>query len=191
MQTRITTGTVVALALGVVLVYAAPAQQRPQPSQPHTGTPPGAKPAGIGSDRQQQNTTVTGCLRRGSSAHSFVLTQTPGSSVPDGGVGTVGGRPQEGNRYQLVAASGIDLSQMVGQQVQVTGARTIGPASARPAGAARAHDGASGNDKDVTRERTTDDPAVGGGTGERNRRSGDAASTRFNVRTIQPAGGPC
>jgi hypothetical protein len=107
METRITTGTFVALACSAVLGYAAP--------QP-------------GTDRNNRGqTTLTGCLQQGSSPRSYVLVQSPGSSVPDGGVGTVGGRGENGNRYDLVLDSRTDASAMVGKQVQVTGMETAAP----------------------------------------------------------------
>src|SRR5436190_13457378 len=147
METRITTGTFIALTLGGVLAYAAPQQTRhsQQQTPPHTGTPPGATGAGIGSERNGQTMTITGCLRQGAAARSFVLTQTPGTSVPNGGVGTAGGRDQRGNRYELVPSSGTDLSKMVGRQVQVTGMAVIGPATSGPASSGAGGSGAGGS----------------------------------------------
>lgn len=198
METRITTGTLVALGFSAVLVYAAPQ------TRPSTGAPPGATAAGIGADRNQQATTMTGCLRQGSSPRSFVFTQSPGTSVPDGGVGAAGGRPQQGNRYELMADSKTDLSKMVGRQVEVTGMQTIGPGGATPStgndrsaaspGAATpdpSQQGRGGNDQSLGRERTADQPTAGGGTGERNRPAGDAGLTRFNVKTIKQTGTSC
>ncbi len=176
MQNRITSGTVMALACSAVLVSAAPQ------SRPNTGAPPGASGAGVGAARNQnqQTTTITGCLRQGSTAHSFVLTQSPGTSVPDGGVGTAGGRDTRGNRYELLADSKTDLSKMVGRQVRVTGMQTLGPANPAP-----------GTSRDLSRERTGDQPAAGGGTGERDRAPGDASLTRFNVQRITETGSSC
>lgn len=133
MKTPITTGTFVALVVSAVLGYAAP--QHPQRSQtetprsPSTGAPPGATSAGVGSTRnnREQLTTLTGCLRQGSSPRSYVLVQSPGSSVPDGGVGAAGARDPEGIRYDLVLDSKTDASKMVGRQVQVMGTDVITP----------------------------------------------------------------
>ena len=174
METPITTGTVVAFGLSVVLAYAAP-QTKPASA----GAPPGAAAVGIGADRGQQTTTITGCLRQGATPRSYVLTQSPGTSVPHGGVGTAAARDQHGTRYDLIADSKTDLSKMVGRQVEVTGMATIGPVNP------------GGNDKNLARQRTGDEPTVGGGTGERERSPADAALSRFNVKSIKQTGTSC
>jgi hypothetical protein len=136
-----------------------------------------------------------------------VLEQSPGTSVPNGGIGTVGGRDQRGNRYDLVIDSKTDPSKMVGRQVQVMGMQTITPinsgSSVTGAGRSGSNPGASttgidrtrpntsGVDKDAQRDRTADQPAVGGGTGERERSPGDAGLTRLTVKTIKQTGSGC
>jgi hypothetical protein len=54
--------------------------------------------------------TVTGCLRAGNLADTFVLTQDASNTGA-----------QETANYQLVGADGVDLHQHIGQRVQVTG----------------------------------------------------------------------
>lgn len=168
MKTPITTGTFIALGLSVVLGYAAPQQSQPaQPQRsprPTTGAPPGAASPGVGSQRNErlQTTTLTGCLRQGASARTYVLEQSPGSSVPNGGIGTAGGRDPRGNRYDMVIDSKTDASKMVGRQVQVMGMETITPTT-----------------------------GIGGGTGERERSPGDAGLTRFTVKSLKETGSGC
>ena len=174
METPITAGTLLAFGVSAVLAYAAP-----QTKPPNAGAPPGAAGAGIGADRGQQTTTIIGCVRQGATARSFVLTQLPGTSVPHGGVGTASARDQDGTRYDLVANSKTDLSKMVGRQVEVTGVPTIGPVNS------------GGTDKNLGRERTADQPALGGGTGERDRGPADAGLSRFNAKSIKQTGAPC
>ena len=176
MQTRITTGTFMALACSLVLAYAAP-QQRPG-----AGAPPGA---GVGRAHDAQTTTMTGCVREGSSPHSFVLMQSPGTSVPNGGVGTVGGRQET---FELVSDGKTDFSKMVGRRVEVTGVRTIGP------GGSAGHPGASTpapEDQGFEQSRATDHSGIGGGTGDRERAAGDAGLRRFAVKTIKATGPSC
>ena len=103
MENRITTGTFVAFACSAMLAYAAP-QNRPQPGAPTSAT---------GSGRDQQTTTITGCLQQGSSSRRFVLVQTSG------------GREPQVVRYELVADTRIDLSTMAGYQVEATGSETL------------------------------------------------------------------
>ena len=193
METRITTGTFVALACSVVLVYAAP-QKRP----PSSGAPPGASATGHLGDGDTPTTTITGCLRQGSSPRSFVLTQSPGTSVPNGGIGSAGARDPQGIRYELVPDSKTDLSKMVGHQVQATGTRTIGPLGSPPPPinpGARADDrprpSTGGPDKNLSSPRTADQTTVGGGTAERTRGPADADLTRFNLQSIKQTGSAC
>ena len=82
-----------ALTCSAVLVYAVP-QSKPGPTT-------------------QESTTITGCLRQGSTQNSFVLAQ-------------------QDNRYELIADSKTDLSKMVGREVQVTGVETVGPVNPPP-----------------------------------------------------------
>jgi len=114
--------------------------------------------------------------------------QSPGTSVPNGGVGTVGGREETGIRYELVPDSKTDLSKMVGRQVEVTGERTIGPGGSAASPAA-SNAGAEHNG--LEQSRTTDHPAIGGGTGERERAAGDAGLRRLGVKTIKATGPSC
>jgi hypothetical protein len=206
MKTPITSGTFVALAFSVALGYAAPQRSQPAqpqtPSRPGTGAPPGATSPGVGSERnnRQQSTTLTGCLQQGSLPRTYVLVQSPGSSVPNGGVGTAGGRDSHGTRYDLVLDSKTDASKMVGRQVQVMGSEVITPvnsgSSARSTGSSatgtdRSRPNTSGVDKDAQRPHTADQPALGGGTGERERSPGDAGLTRFTVTSIKETGSGC
>jgi hypothetical protein len=145
-----------------------------------------------------RDTIVTGCLQQGSSAQSYVLVQTPGTSVPHGGVGTVGGRPQQGLRYELVGTR-TDLAKLVGRRVEVTGSTTITPGAAgTPRAGDRGGDApiAGGNDKDLQGRRTGDAARDGDsrpGLGHESRRGspGDVSLSRFTVKSIKETGPSC
>lgn len=156
MENRITTGTLMALACSAMLAYAAPQ------NRPHTGAPPGATGAPASRPQnEKQITTITGCLQRGASPKSFVLIQTPGTSVPNGGVGTVGGRDQRGIQYDLVVSTKVDLSKLVGHLVEASGVAAITP------------------------------PLDSRATGERGRASAESTLTRFNATSVRQTAPSC
>jgi hypothetical protein len=107
METRVTTGTFVALACSAVLVYAAP-----QRTNPSTGAPPGA--GATDRERARQTETISGCVQQGASAKAFVLASAPHTT------------------WELLSASKTDLSKMVGKRVEVTGMAVIGPTGTEP-----------------------------------------------------------
>jgi hypothetical protein len=116
METRVTTGTFVALACSAVLVYAAPQQRNPD-----TGAPPGA--GATERDRARQTETISGCVQHGASAKAFLLTAPSGSAPAAAGLHTT---------WELLPDSKTDLSKLLGKRVQVTGMAVIGPTSAEP-----------------------------------------------------------
>jgi hypothetical protein len=168
METRVTTGTFVALACSVVLGYAAPQQKNP-----NTGGPPGAAPIGIGADRNSTTETISGCLQKGTTPRAFVLAPA-GHTGTGAAAGTAAAA--HGTRRELLTTSKTDLSKYVGRRVEITGTSVIGPA---------------GEHRDDGGSRAADRPAFGGGTGERNRAAGDAGLTRFMVKTIKETAGSC
>ena len=124
METRVTTGTFVALACSVVLVYAAP--QQPNPG---TGAPPGA---GVTErQRARQTETISGCVQQGPSAKAFVLAPAP-VSAPAAGAGAAGAHERQHTTWELLPDSKTDLSKVVGKRVEVTGMVVIGPIGTEP-----------------------------------------------------------
>lgn len=198
MENRITTGTLVAVGLSAVLAYAAPQQpHQPQPPRQQPAQPAGAPPGA--SDRGRDGaTTITGCPQQGSTKESYVLVQSPATSVSQGGIGTAGARPVQGNRYHLIG-SPTDLSKMIGKQVQATGTVTLTPARAQtPEEGDRGRSAplVGGNDKDLQGRRTGDAVRDGdrkAGLGHESQRgsAGDASLSRFNVKSIKQTGASC
>ena len=104
MENRITTGTIVALAFSAVLALAA--QQRPQPvaGSPETST-----------------ATVTGCVQPGAGPKTYVLAESPSALTPAGAAAQPVPTRDRGTRYELVPDDTIDLSKLVGRQVEASG----------------------------------------------------------------------
>jgi hypothetical protein len=103
MQNRITTGTMVALAFSAALAIAA---QRPQ-----SGT----------ESKESSSATVTGCVQPGAGPKTFVLAESPSALVPPGAAAQPAQARDRGTRYELLSDDTIDLSKLVGRQVEASG----------------------------------------------------------------------
>jgi hypothetical protein len=101
MEHRLTTGTLVALACSAALAFAAP--QRSQPS------------------KETSTATVTGCVQPGAGPKTFVLAEAPSALVPPGAAVQPVPARDRGTRYELLSDDTIDLSKLVGRQVEASG----------------------------------------------------------------------
>ena len=100
MKNRITTGTMVALAFSAALAFAA---QRPQPA------------------KETSSATVTGCVQPGAGPKTYVLAESPSALVPPGAAAQPAAARDRGTRYELLPDDTIDLSKLVGRQVEASG----------------------------------------------------------------------
>src|SRR4029453_12970472 len=100
-ENRITIGTMMALACSAVLAFAAP--QRPQPS------------------KETSVATVTGCVQPGAGLKTYVLAEAPSALIPPGAAAQPVPARDRGTRYELVPDDTIDLSKLVGRQVEASG----------------------------------------------------------------------
>jgi len=106
MENRITTGTMVALAFSAALAFAA---QRPQPEKE-------SKEA-----KETSTATVTGCVQPGAGPKTYVLAESPSALVPPGAAAQPAQARDRGTRYELLPDDTIDLSKLVGRQVEASG----------------------------------------------------------------------
>ena len=104
MASRITTGTMVALAFSAALAFAA---QRPQPAKE--------------SSKETSSATVTGCVQPGAGPKTYVLAESPSALVPPGAAAQPAAARDRGTRYELLPDDTIDLSKLVGRQVEASG----------------------------------------------------------------------
>ena len=142
---RVLTGTFVAAAFAVGL--SAQSTTPPQSTPPQT---PPAAPAAQESRDAAKNVTVTGCLKAGDSADSFILSDLK-FGTKDKGAGAVGTSGSaappaaiaSATTLKVIASGSTKLSEHVGHTVEVTGtvaekapaAPPADPASSRPAAA--------------------------------------------------------
>lgn len=116
MDTRITTGTVVALACCAALTFAA---QQPRPGP---GSPPTPRPSVVGANTDSKETstaTITGCVQPGAGPKTFVLAESPSALAPAGA--TQPTTRDRGTRYELLSDGTLDLSKLIGRQVEASG----------------------------------------------------------------------
>jgi hypothetical protein len=118
MENRITTGTILTLVCSAALAFAA---QRPQPS---VGSAPVARPSVVGANRDSKETstaTVTGCVQPGAGPKTFVLAESPSALAPAGASAPPLSARDRGTRYELLPDATLDLSKLVGRQVEASG----------------------------------------------------------------------
>ncbi len=165
-MTRKIAGTCFAAVLGFAL--SAAAQTPPSsssPSSPQTPSTPQTAPAPTSpypssqsadkADKAGKSTKLTGCVQSGTSAGTFELTNIKKGMKSDSASASEPAAPgasSSSKTVKLVAAAGVDLSQHVGHQVEVTGSwdKSSASASATPpsAGAPPASESASGKGGD-------------------------------------------
>ncbi|HEV8393908.1 MAG TPA: hypothetical protein VGQ37_06520 [Vicinamibacterales bacterium] len=118
MENRITTGTILALVCCAALAFAA---QRPTP---HVGSAPVARPSVIGTQTDSKETstaTVTGCVQPGAGPKTYVLAESPSALAPAGAPTQPAATRDRGTRYELLSDGTIDLSKLIGRQVEASG----------------------------------------------------------------------
>jgi len=118
MEKRITTGTIVALVCSAALSYAA---QRPQP---RVGSAPVARPSVVGAQTDSKETstaTITGCVQPGAGPKTYVLAESPSALAPAGAATPPASARDRGTRYELFSEGTIDLSKLIGRQVEASG----------------------------------------------------------------------
>lgn len=96
------------------------AAQRPAPSP---GAAPGARPSVVGAQKdskQSSAATITGCVQPGAGLKTYVLAESPSALAPAGAAASPQTR-DHGARYELFSDGTIDLSKLVGRQVEASG----------------------------------------------------------------------
>ena len=112
------TSTVLAWACAASLSSAA---QRPAP---RVGSAPVARPSVVGANTDSKETstaTVTGCVQPGAGPMTYVLAESPSALAPAGAAKQPPQTRDRGTRYELYSDGTIDLSKLVGRQVEASG----------------------------------------------------------------------
>jgi hypothetical protein len=105
-----------------------PSTPQAAPASPY---PSGAPQAEHGDKDKGKSSKITGCVQSGTTAGTFELTNIKGK-------GAMASESSSSKTVKLVAAAGVDLSQHVGHQVEVSGSWNAASPSAAPAGGAPA-----------------------------------------------------
>jgi hypothetical protein len=132
--------TCLAGACAVVLSAQTPTQQPP------TGTSGATTGQEKGTQQRNRPMTISGCLKAGDTAGTYMLTNVKGMGRPSGAAGTTGettggatttapqGSQRGMNEVMLTAASDVDLKPHVGHQIEVTGTPSRGQGTGSTAG---------------------------------------------------------
>jgi hypothetical protein len=118
MAQRQIVSTVIACVCAATLTAAA---QRPQP---HAGAAPVPRPSVVGANKDSKQTstaTVTGCVQPGAGADTYVLAESPSALTPLGAKVPPPETRDRMTRYELYTDASIDLSKLVGRQVEASG----------------------------------------------------------------------
>ena len=118
MTSRLIVSTAMAFVCATALGAAA---QRPQPG---SGSAPAPRPSVVGTNKDSKETssaTITGCVQPGAGPKTFVLAQSPSALAPAGAATQPPQTRDRGTRYELLPDPSIDLSKLVGRQVEASG----------------------------------------------------------------------
>ncbi len=140
-MTRKIAGTCFAAVLGFALSAAAQtppssSSPSPSPSTPQTAPAPTSpypsSQSADKSDKAGKSTKLTGCVQSGTTAGTFELTNIKKGMKSDSAsaADSSAGASSSSKTVKLVAAAGVDLTQHVGHQVEVTGSWDKSGASA-------------------------------------------------------------
>jgi hypothetical protein len=97
------------------------AAQRPSPG---VGAAPVARPSVVGAQTDSKETstaTVTGCVQPGAGPKTYVLAESPSALAPAGAPKAPLPERDRGTRYELLSDGTLDLSKLVGRQVEASG----------------------------------------------------------------------
>jgi hypothetical protein len=144
-MTRKIAGTCFAAVLGFALSAAAqtpPSSSSPSPTTPQTAPAPtspypSSQSADRMGDKAGKSSKLTGCVQSGTTAGTFELTNIKKGMKSDSASASdssASASTSGSKTVKLVAAAGVDLTQHVGHQVEVTGSwdKSSASASATP-----------------------------------------------------------
>ena len=131
-MTRFAISLPTAVLAATVLVGAQATSQQPPPDRPTTTTPqPSAQPseprATSPAEAKAKQTTMSGCLKPGTSADTYLLTNAGMSSAAGSAAPTAQGTTGSTKSYAVTVKPGTDISKHVNHKIEVTG--TVSPST--------------------------------------------------------------
>jgi hypothetical protein len=177
-MTRKIAGTCFAALVGFAL--SAAAQSNPTSPQTPQTTPtspyPSSQSSSMDKSDKAKSTKLTGCVQSGTTAGTYELTNIKGKGA-DSASSSSSSAPSSttpsssGKSVKLVAAAGVDLSQHVGHQVEVSGSWN------------KAGDTSSSTPSASTPPSSTEPPAASA--------SGSSGAKEFNVTDVKMVSATC
>ena len=79
------------------------------------------RPGATTDSKETSTATVTGCVQPGAGPKTFVLAESPSALAPAGAATPPLQARDRGTRYELVSDGTLDLSKLVGRQVEASG----------------------------------------------------------------------
>jgi len=122
------------ILVSTVLLGAQATSQQPPPDRPTTTAPQPSEPRATPSAEQKANqTTISGCLKPGTSAGSFILTNAGMPAAAPGGTASAAqGTTGSAKSYAVVAKPGTDLTKHVNHKIEVTGTVSASNNASKP-----------------------------------------------------------
>ncbi len=116
-----------------VLLGAQATSQQPPPDRPTTTTPQPSEPrATTSAEPKAKQVTISGCLKPGTSADTFILTNAGMPAAPSGAAPAAQGTTGSAKSYAVVAKPGTDLSKHVNHKIEVTGTVSAPNSASKP-----------------------------------------------------------
>lgn len=194
--------TCLAGACAVALSAQTPTQQPPTSTAGTSGTT--SQETKEGNQRRGRPMTISGCLKAGDTAGTYMLTNVKGLGRPSGAAGTTGdttgaptttggatttapegGQTRGMNQVMLTAMGNVDLKEHVGHQIEVTGTPARGQGAGSTAGGATTTGGTT------TGGTTTSGTATGGTTTATTGQGNRGAVRSLTVTSIRHISDTC
>jgi hypothetical protein len=112
------------VSASLVCVFAVTLSHAAQRPSPGVSSAPVARPSVVGTQTDSKETstaTVTGCVQPGAGPKTYVLAESPSALAPAGAPKTPLPERDRGTRYELLSDGTLDLSKLVGRQVEASG----------------------------------------------------------------------
>ena len=121
--------------LASTVLMSAQATSQPPPAPPTTAPQPSGQSASTSAEPQAKQTTITGCLKPGTSADAYILTNAGMAAPASGAAPAPQGTTGSTKSYAVMAKPGTDLSKHVNHKIEVTGTVSASKSSTAPAAA--------------------------------------------------------
>lgn len=132
-MTRFTILLPTGILASTVLLGAQVTSQQPPPDRPTTTTAQPSEPRGTSSaEAKAKQTTISGCLKPGTSADTFILTNAGMAAAAGGAAPAAQGTTGSTKSYAVVVKPGTDINKHVNHKIEVTGTVSASTSASKP-----------------------------------------------------------